>query len=81
MPKKPLVFYLYRFSREDLNNKFNKCGYCNWETEKFYWLGTSKKDALKEINEMNPDEAAPLCGECMAEMLFEENYQITNKRR
>jgi hypothetical protein len=48
---------------------------------KFYWLGTSKKDALKEINEMNPDEAAPLCGECMAEMLFEENYQITNKRR
>ena len=82
MPKKkPLVFSLYRFSREDLGNKFDKCGCCNWETEKFYWLSTSRENALEDINEMNPDESAPLCGECMAEMLFEENYQITNKRR
>ena len=81
MPRKTPIFYLYKFSQSDLGGKFNKCGHCNWETERFYWLSTSRKDALEEINEMNPDEAAPLCGECMAEMLFEENYQITKNRR
>jgi len=77
MRRKPVVFHLYMFSQADLGNRFDKCGSCNWETERFYWLSTSRKEALEEINEMNPDEAALLCGECMAEMLYEENYQIT----
>ena len=76
MPRKTPTFHLYMFSQADLDDRFDKCGSCNWETDRFYWLSTSRKNALEEINEMDPDEAAPLCGECMAEMLFQENYVI-----
>ena len=50
-----------------------KCGCCNWETSFVYMLGETKEDAKREYNV----NERGLCGECIAEMLMEEDYKIT----
>lgn len=62
---------LFRFTSEE------KCGNCNWETEVFYFLSDSKEEALKEIEYIREEfEGRPLCGNCIADLLVDEGYEI-----
>lgn len=73
-----MKLHLYRFSAEEIGAE--KCGYCNWETSIFYYLATSREEALKQIKEMvEKDEGAPLCGECMCDLLVESGYEIISR--
>lgn len=68
---------LYRFSSDEINTR--KCGYCNWETEMFYWLSesTTREKALEEITEFLEEGLRPLCASCMADLLVQGNYEIS----
>lgn len=80
---------LYAFSVEDIydyldknleSHEFDgKCGYCNWDTERFYVLADSKEEALEIIRQIVENEGSPLCGTCICDMLSEENYIIAPK--
>ncbi|MEM2352153.1 MAG: hypothetical protein QXT26_07075 [Thermoproteota archaeon] len=64
---------------EDLPKKYRsgggdvvKCGGCNWEVSKLYVLANSKKEAVKLVK----NGEAGLCGDCMCEMIAEEEWEI-----
>lgn len=69
---------LFRFTAEEIGAE--KCGGCNWETSVFYWLSDTKENALKEIEFLKKDfgfdEPRALCGNCIADLLVDENYDI-----
>lgn len=57
--------------------KGTKCGCCNWEASKRYWMAKTQEQANQEVSEMNPDVQQPLCGDCMCGLLVEGGYNIT----
>ena len=71
---------LYRFSAEELAEKEIadatddgvKCGGCNWRVSYLYVLANSKEEALKMIE----NGEAGLCGNCMSDLIVDEDYQI-----
>lgn len=68
---------LFVFFPQEFNLDSWKCGYCRWEVTALYWLANSKQEAFNSIKKMiNEDEETPLCGNCMADMLYENNYSI-----
>ena len=52
-----------------------KCGGCNWKVSKVFLMGETKEDAMEAYRENDRG----LCGDCMCEMLTEEEYAITAK--
>lgn len=52
------------------------CGYCNRKTEDFFVLADSPTEALQWIKEIIKEGKAPLCGQCMCELLHAGNYRI-----
>jgi len=67
---------LWAFTSEEIN--CYKCGECNWEASTFYWLAETREEALEEIKKIiEEDDGAPLCGSCMTDMLFMENFNIS----
>lgn len=64
---------LFRFE----NN--GKCGCCNWATSKVYILAENEKEAKTTLEEFRENEGNGLCGNCIADLLADENYTIINK--
>jgi len=50
-----------------------KCGGCNWRVSRLFVLADNRDEALQMIK----NGEAGLCGECMAEMLAEGDYEIS----
>jgi ribosomal protein L34E len=57
------------------NNEEEKCLECNWESSVVYLLADSQEEADKIYTEYG----GGFCGECIAEMLTQEGYEITKK--
>jgi len=49
-----------------------KCSHCNWRTTRLFVIAKSKREAIKLVEEGQ----AGLCGECFAEMLANEGYEL-----
>jgi hypothetical protein len=49
-----------------------KCSHCNWRVTKLFVIAENKKEAIKLVKEGQ----AGLCGECFAEMLANEGYEL-----
>ena len=56
-----------------------KCGGCNWGVSKVFLMADSQEEADRLYDESGIEDGEPrgLCGECIAEMLIEEGYEIT----
>ncbi|MBW2673827.1 MAG: hypothetical protein JRD89_10505 [Deltaproteobacteria bacterium] len=52
-----------------------KCGGCNWYVGKVYLMADTEDDASAIYGE----NERGLCGECLADMLAEEGYEIVPK--
>jgi len=50
-----------------------KCGGCNWRVSKLYLLADSQEEADQLYREYG-DKG--LCGECLAEMISEANWEV-----
>ena len=53
-----------------------KCGGCNWEVTKRYWMDETQEQANQQVSKMNPEDESPLCGDCMCGLLAEGGYTI-----
>lgn len=58
------------------NGENEKCVGCNWESSIVYLLANSQDEA----NELYKEYEGGLCGECIAEMLMQDGYEITNNK-
>lgn len=59
---------------------YGKCGCCNWETSVFYVLANSYIEAVEWARKIiENEEGAPLCGDCMCELLSSVDYEIKRK--
>ncbi|MEM3335608.1 MAG: hypothetical protein QXY47_06205 [Thermoplasmata archaeon] len=57
---------------------YRKCGCCNWETSVFYVLADSYIEAVEWARKIiENEEGAPLCGDCMCDLLSEGDYEIS----
>jgi len=53
-------------------NEFEvKCGRCGWRVSRLYVLAESKEEAVKLAK-----SDAGLCGDCICEMLADEDYEV-----
>ncbi len=50
-----------------------KCGSCNWHATKVFLMA----DSQEEANALYGENDRGLCGECMAELLQEKGYSIS----
>ena len=53
------------------------CGGCGWKAQYTFMLGETEEEARRkyDVNERG------LCGECIAEMLIEDGYQIEKQEK
>ena len=49
-----------------------KCGGCNWTVTKLYAIAGSRREAVRLAREGH----AGLCGECFAEMMASEGWEL-----
>lgn len=57
------------------DDDFVKCPGCNWEVSRLYVLAKDQAEA----DQIYADEEGGLCGNCIANILVEEPYEITRK--
>lgn len=57
------------------NKEEEKCSGCNWESSVVYLMA----DSQEEANKLYKEYEGGLCSECIADMLVQEGYEITNK--
>jgi len=70
MSKGGKTMKLFRFNSKEQRGK---CNHCNWEVSYLYVLA----DTIKEAEKLFYDQGFGLCGDCMADLLSEDNYTIT----
>ena len=64
---------LFTVNKEE--NEARKCNGCNWKVSRLYGLASSQKEADK----LYKNDEAGLCGECIADLLVEGEYDIYPK--
>jgi hypothetical protein len=66
---------LFRFEAEDIFGRFDvPCGGCGWKTRWLYVISETRENALELAK-----NGTFLCGECMAELLTQEKYEIVKR--
>jgi len=75
---------LFVYQNEELEEI--KCYGCGWRVSKVFFLAENDEEAAKITEKLNAQYlkgeesfASALCGECMSELLAEENYKIEKK--
>jgi hypothetical protein len=63
---------LFRFKSEEIFQRFEVvCDGCGWKTRWLYVMAEKEGEALELVK-----KGVFLCGECMAELLTQERYEI-----
>ena len=52
-----------------------KCGHCNWRATNLYLMAESEEEAMNQH-----EKIGALCGDCMSELLANEEYTIIPKK-
>jgi hypothetical protein len=66
------VVRLFKLSAEEVSGEEKvQCGCCLWRVAKVFVLASSRDEALELAR-----QGIYLCGECAAEMIAEEGYEV-----
>jgi hypothetical protein len=66
------IVRLFRFEAEQIFQRFEVvCDGCGWKTRRLYVIAEGEEEALELVK-----KGVFLCGECMAELLTQEKYEV-----